>query len=81
MNIFLIGMGNMGLKHLDSLMKLKNKYSLNFIGYFDPSIKNIKYKNKIFYSEKKINVKVNIILMILSNLSLYAINIIFLTLG
>ncbi len=57
MNIFLIGMGNMGLKHLDSLMKLKNKYSLNFIGYFDPSIKNIKYKNKIFYSEKKINAK------------------------
>ena len=53
MNIFLIGMGNMGLKHLDSLMKLKNKYSLNFIGYFDPSIKNIKYEKKIFYFEKK----------------------------
>ena len=48
MNIFLIGMGNMGLKHLDSLMKLKNKYSLNFIGYFDQSIKNIKYKDKNF---------------------------------
>ena len=38
MNIFLIGMGNMGLKHLNSLMKLK-KYNLNFIGYFDPLIK------------------------------------------
>ena len=50
MNIFLIGMGNMGFKHLNSLMKLKNKYNLNFIGYFDPLIKNIKYKNKIFYS-------------------------------
>ena len=57
MNIFLIGMGNMGFKHLNSLMKLKNKYNLNFIKYFDPLIKNIKYKNKIFYSEKKINVK------------------------
>jgi predicted dehydrogenase len=54
MNIFLIGMGNMGIKHLDSIFKLKKKYNLNFVGFYDPKINKINYGKKIFFSEKKL---------------------------
>ena len=35
MNIFFIGMGNMGEKHFQATHSLKKKYKLNIVGYFD----------------------------------------------
>lgn len=55
MNIFMIGMGNMGLKRLESVDLFSEKYNLKFIGYFDPNIDTINYKNNKFHSLKKIN--------------------------
>tara|TARA_B100001964_G_C14223494_1_gene596486 strand:- start:83 stop:1111 length:1029 start_codon:yes stop_codon:yes gene_type:complete len=55
MNIFFIGMGNMGEKHFQATHSLKKKYKLNIVGYFDPIKKNVKINNINYVSEKKIS--------------------------
>ena len=46
MNIFFIGMGNMGQQRLRAVEKLQESYNLNVVGYFDPFIESITYNNK-----------------------------------
>ena len=57
MNIFFIGMGNMGQHRLKAIRSLKNKFNLNVIGFYDPSIKSIIWNNKKIHSETSINIK------------------------
>ena len=48
MNIFFIGMGNMGQQRLSAVEKLQNKYNLNVIGFYDPFVDSIIFnKQKI----------------------------------
>ena len=50
MNIFFIGMGNMGQQRLKAVEKLQNIYNLNVVGYYDPYINSITYNNTELYS-------------------------------
>ena len=54
MNTFFIGMGYMGFERFKALDKIKKDFNLKLIGYYDPEIKKIFYKNKKIFSEKKI---------------------------
>lgn len=57
MNIFFIGMGNMGKKHLLAINALKNKFNLKINGYYDPGVKKIKINNSSLEGLDKINKK------------------------
>ena len=57
MNIFFIGMGNMGKKHLLAINALKNKINLKINGYYDPGVKKIKINNSSLEGLDKINKK------------------------
>ena len=50
MNIFFVGMGNMGQQRFNAVKKLKIKYKLNVVGYLDPYVDSIEYENKKLYS-------------------------------
>lgn len=52
MNVFFIGMGNMGQKRLDSVSLLRSKYDLNVVGFFDPNVDSIEFDHKRIDSTK-----------------------------
>tara|TARA_B100000029_G_C17547792_1_gene949062 strand:+ start:895 stop:1911 length:1017 start_codon:yes stop_codon:yes gene_type:complete len=52
MNIFFIGMGNMGQQRLHAVSQLKEKYDLNVVGFYDPFVEFITFdKNKIYSAD------------------------------
>ena len=55
MNVFFIGMGYMGFERLKTIIKLRKKYNLNILGFYDPDIKSISFKNLRLKSEKSIS--------------------------
>ena len=57
MNVFFIGMGNMGKKHLSAINDLKKKFNLQIKAYYDPDVKKIKINNLVIESLKKVNKK------------------------
>ena len=52
MNVFFIGMGYMGFERLKAIYFFRKKYKLNILGFYDPKIKKINYKNLKIKSEK-----------------------------
>ena len=50
MNIFFIGIGNMGQQRLKAVEKLQEIYNLHVVGFYDPFIESISYKNIELYS-------------------------------
>ena len=54
MNVFFIGMGYMGFERLKTIIKLRKRYNLNILGFYDPDIKSISFKNLRLKSEKSI---------------------------
>ena len=46
MNIFFIGMGNMGQQRLHAVSQLKKKYDLNVVGFYDPFVEFITFNDK-----------------------------------
>ena len=50
MNIFFIGMGNMGQQRLHAVEQLQKEYNLNVIGFYDPFVDSIKFNNRKIYS-------------------------------
>tara|TARA_Y100000590_G_scaffold465856_1_gene639390 strand:+ start:3722 stop:4726 length:1005 start_codon:yes stop_codon:yes gene_type:complete len=57
MNVLFVGMGYMGQERLKVLIKLKSKFKLNIVGYYDPKVKYVKYKNFKYTSIKKLSIK------------------------
>ncbi len=55
MNIFFIGMGNMGHHRLRAIKKLKVKFELNVIGFYDPTVASIDWNGKKIICETKID--------------------------
>ena len=51
MKIFFIGMGNMGHHRLMAIKKLKKKFNLNVVGFFDPATPYIEWENRKLMSE------------------------------
>ena len=55
MNIFFIGMGNMGQHRLKSVEKLYKKFNLNVVGFYDPNVSSIFFREKEIHSLNNIN--------------------------
>ena len=56
MNIFFIGMGNMGRNRLNSIKLLECKYNLNVMGFSDPNVASIKYNERVLYNTQKLTI-------------------------
>ncbi len=52
MNIFFIGMGNMGRHRLNAIKLLSKEFNLNVVGFYDPHVKSVVWNEKTLVSVK-----------------------------
>ena len=55
MNVFFIGMGYMGFERFKAVFALRKRYNLKIVGFYDPNVKSVKFKDLKFKSENSVS--------------------------
>ena len=55
MNVFFIGMGYMGFERLKAIFTLRKRYNLKIVGFYDPNVKSVRFKNLKFKSGNSVS--------------------------